>query len=150
MPASGSLLGLDGTLFSKQATIVTTGSVASTSAVQSLSGSSLSVGAKAGIAVGCVFGLLIIGGYLTIRRGRQKRQARLKEMELQQSSSKSRGRPVNTLDTEWGGQFNNVEVSPSAATPGGSECDKGLTPYSSHYSSPVSARDMTSIKPRWE
>lgn len=151
MPTAGSLLSLGGSLFSTTPVVITSGSAATLSSASGSSSKALSLGAKAGIAFGVIVFLLLCGGFYIIYRGRQKRKAKLAALENRNSRNPWTGGgfpPTTALNTRWGGQLSTSDISP--ITPGGSESDAHITPYSSHYSSPVSARDMISMQSAYD
>jgi len=159
-PAPGSKLSLSGSLFSQSPIVITTPTPSLGSVYYSPPHAGpLSLNAMIGIIVGAVMFLLALSGFFVVCCGKRRRRAHLTELARRRDSYTSLGPNSpkcfrgNGGGLKWAGgsRASTVpmaqDISPD--TPYGSE-KHNFSPYSSKYSSPVSARDALNLKSTWE
>jgi len=150
-PPSGSTISIQGSLFSTTTMNITSPSLSAGSTYTPSSGG-LSLGAKIGIIVAGILVILGIAGFCIVWRGRRRRQRFLAKHQQESGytdwlaarhtsppmtngefyDSPQSQRPLNSTHP-WGKR---EDESPASAMG-----EKHFSPYSSHYSSPVSAHD---------
>jgi len=123
--------------------------------VKSTPPGALSLGAKVGIVISGLLFLLGVAGFTIVWCGKRRRRANLAEYAKRQTEYTGSGgrRPLGGhVSTAWvphSGGGEGQDESP--ATAGGYGSDKhGFSPYSSRYSSPVSARDGLAASQSWD
>lgn len=158
-PTPGKTISIQGNVFSSQMVNVTTPTPSAVGTYNPSSGG-LTLGAKIGIAVGGVIAILVGLGFCVVWRGKQRRRRILAE-KARQSGYEWQARHGNVGGGDVvGGEgaffdspqsqrpFANAwghDDSPQSANP-----EKAyFSPYTSHYSSPVSATDGPSHVQEW-
>jgi len=165
-PTAGNTVSLEGTIFSNEAMNVTDPTKAHVSSFNPNKGG-LSLGAKVGIAIAAILAVLSIAGCCIICFGRRRRRKALAEHQqksgyttwlaqqkdvqhqspsMARAEGESRGIFHDSPQSQrplvqghlWGGPPSAVEESPASAM--GEKVY--FSPYSSQYSSPVSAHDQ--------
>lgn len=137
---------LDGSLFNTNYVNVTTPTSASPATPQTDQGP-LSLGTKIGIAIAAICVLLALTGFTIICIGKRRRRAKLAARARQTDAYVgARIQQVPRVDTKWAPQAS-LDESPLSAS--GYGTDRHFSPYSSKYSSPVSARDAQPVQ-MWE
>lgn len=151
-PADGSLLSLDGSVFSTTAVNISDPLAGSNAIASSFTPpAGLALGGKIGIAIGALVALLLAAGCCIVRRGKRRRRAVLAALDataaMQQvprwhdpataASPQSAGsaaflaKPANYL---WPAH----DRSPASATTPTGPATAGWSPYASQHASPVS------------
>lgn len=171
-PVPGSTISIEGSVFSSEAVNLTDPASIPTSSFNGPAAGGLNLGSKIGIAVGCIVFFLILVGYCIIWNGKRRRRRVLRERQRQSGYSDWRqhhqfqddvgvrpthGTPQMQDGSSSAGGFFDSPQSTRPLMPsrpwatGGREEESPVSavgekayfsPYSSHYSSPVSAHDQ--------
>ncbi len=167
-PNPGSLISLEGTLFSTNAINITnpipTASAPATATPQGPSG--LTLGAIVGAVVAGVVVLLTIAGCCIVWFGKRRRRQNLERTQALTSYNAGYGAgPLGGFgEPKWGMGMGmeqdtgiihvpggwSIGTDETPTTAGGYGSDKTFSPYTSQYTSPVSARDMLNPKQTWD
>jgi hypothetical protein len=150
-PNPGSLLSVQGTLFSTNPMNITT-PVATTIAVASAqSANGLTLGAMVGAAIGGLVLLLTILGCCVVFFGKRRRRKALQRAQARLSLNGVRPATAD-FQPKWGQNTPGgwiQDETPTSANGYGSD-KHTFSPYASRYTSPVSARDMLNTKSLWD
>ena len=165
-PTPGNLIAVEGNIFSKEAMNVTDPTKVNASTFNGNKGG-LSLGAKVGIAISAILVFIIITGFCIVCNGKRRRRRALAEHQEktgyanwvaeqqagnpQQPPSMFEARnppefhdsPASQRPLVRGNQWNNLNSAVQEESPASAFGEKAyFSPYSSQYSSPVSAHDQ--------
>jgi hypothetical protein len=153
-PNPGSLLSIQGNLFSSTPINVTSPVASSTAVPSASSTNGLTLGAIVGAVIGGLVVLLTMLGCCIVFYGKRRRRQKLERAQARSSYNALNGSlPLGGhVETQWNkGTPGGWSQDETPTTAGGYGSDKhNFSPYASQYTSPVSARDMLNPKQIWE
>lgn len=150
-PLPGKTIGIEGNVFSSDDVNMTDASAVPTLDPSYFDEGAFGLGAKVGVALGALGFVLAVAGFLVVCLGKRRRRAYLRQMENSPAMKKgwaghARGPPSETPLSQkpLRGGWDDSPVS--AATEKGAFPGRYFSPYSSQFSSPVSAVDAPAMQ----
>ena len=151
-PLPGKTVGLEGDVFSSDVVNMTDASALPTLDPSYFDEGSFGLGAKVGVALGSLGFVLVLSGFIIVCVGKRRRRTYLRQMENPSKHKSwagqftSRGQPSETPLSQRPLRGGWDDSPMSAATEKGGFPGRYFSPYSSQFSSPVSAVDNPNMQ----